>query len=99
MASKAKVNLDLLKRLVSELEKSLDAADAISSDPDANSYVTELARASGLASVIMQESSMLVKDVYILIQQSSGGGAPSEGEVMAELSKLFGGPPPKRNSN
>ena len=97
--AKAKVNLDLLKKLVSELEKSLDAADAISSDADTTNYVAELARASGLASVVMQEGSMLVKDVYTLIKLASGPGQPSEGEVMAELEKLFGGAPPKRNTN
>jgi hypothetical protein len=96
----ARVNLDLLKKLVSELEKSLETADSIS-NADVTSHIAELARASGLAGVIMQESGMLVKDIYTLIKMASGGAPISETEVMGELEKLFGGgtPPPKRNTN
>jgi hypothetical protein len=97
-----KVNLDLIKKLVSELEKSVETADSISTEDNANDvveYIAELARASGLAGVVMQEAHMLVKDLYTLVRLVQGPTAPSESEVMAEIEKIFGGPGAKRNTN
>jgi hypothetical protein len=96
---KAKVNLDLLKKLVSGLEKSLGTAEAMNPETgDVTEYIAELARASGLAGVIAQEAGMLVKDIYTLVRMSTMSTGASEGDVMAELDKLFA-PAPKRNAN
>jgi hypothetical protein len=99
--SKQKVNLTLLKKLVGELEKSLAAADALADSVGETTtveYITEMARASGLAGIITQEDSMLIKDIYTLIRLSQGPTSSSESDVMAELDKILG-PAPKRSSN
>jgi hypothetical protein len=96
---KAKVNLDLLKKLVSGLEKSLGTAEAMNPETgDITEYISELARASGLAGVIAQEAGMLVKDIYTLVRMSTMSAGAPEGDIMAELDKLLG-PTPKRNAN
>ena len=96
----AKVNLDLLKKLVSELERSLDAADLFEvNEVTVTDYITELARASGLAGVVMQEANMLVKDIYTLVRLAQGPAPVSESDAMAEIEKLFNLPGTKRNAN
>ena len=98
MAEKAKINLELLKKLVSELDKSLQAADAIPKT-DPLDHITELARASGVAGVIMQEAHLLVKDIYALMHLYQGSSPASETDVMSELEKYLGQQFPKRGTN
>lgn len=93
MSNNAKVNLDLLKKLVSGLETSLNTAEAMSAETDVIEYIAELARASGLAGVIVQEAGLLVKDIFTLIKLSSMPAGASEGDMMAELDKLLVPPP------
>jgi len=91
MAKKDKVNLDLLKKLVSELESILTIAEA-HPETDVKGYVAELAKASGLASVVSQEAYMVVKDIYTIIKLSTSG--PPAGDVdnlMSELEKVYSG--------
>ena len=58
------VNFNILKKLVSELEKSLTISDNIAdTKADVVDYIAELARAVGLASIITQEGGMLIKDI------------------------------------
>lgn len=66
----AKVNLTLLKKLVSELEASTQRADGINRDNDLNEYITEMSRASGLAAGVAHEATALVHDIYALIRTS-----------------------------
>jgi len=103
MSDKAKINLSLLKKLVSELEKSVELLEGIPIDKEEGlvNYITEVARASGLAGIVVQEAKMLVKDMYTLIQLASGPTPPSESDVIAELDKMFRGGPPggKHNAN
>ena len=95
---KAKVNLDLLKKLVSNLEASLTTTEAMNNESDVTEYIVELARGAGLAGAIVQEAGMLVKDIFTLIKISSMPASGSESDMMAELDKLFT-PTPKRNAN
>ena len=95
-----KVNLDLLKKLVSELEKSLEVASLIEpSESSAMEYITEMARASGLAGVVMQEANLLVKDIYTLVRLASTPSPVAEADVMSEIDKILGSPGTKRNTN
>ena len=96
----ARVNLDLLKKLVSELEKSIEVADLIEvNEASITDYITELARASGLAGVIMQEANMLVKDIYTQVRLAQGPAPVSEADIMTEIDKLLGPTGAKRSSN
>lgn len=54
MVKTGKVNLDLLKMLVSELQKELDASEEIRSNEKGSpiEYVLKVSRATGLASGI-----------------------------------------------
>jgi hypothetical protein len=98
MSNKNKVNLELLKRLVSELEKSTETAAAMTTEKDITEYITELARATGLAGVLMQEAHMVIKDIYQIIKLSQGPESISDQDMMAELEKIIGSAP-KRNTN
>lgn len=60
---KDKVDLALMKKLVSELEASLTAADVIL-DTDKDSYFVEMSKSAGLAAGLMQEASLLIMDIY-----------------------------------
>jgi len=60
---KDKVDLTLVKKLVSELEASLTAADVIL-DTDKNAYFVEMSKSAGLAAGLMQEASLLIMDIY-----------------------------------
>lgn len=68
MSKVNKVNLDLLKKLVGELESSLNTAEGVKSDH--NEYVVELSKAAGLAAGVMQEASFLVLDIHSMTQQA-----------------------------
>ncbi|CAB4196803.1 hypothetical protein UFOVP1290_323 [uncultured Caudovirales phage] len=86
-----KINLKLLKKLVSQLEDTLDKADKIKeSEGDVVEYVVDLSMATGLAGGIMSEAGMLIGDIqsHILSLQS-----PAAIKSMANqadlLDKLF----------
>jgi hypothetical protein len=83
------VDLTLLKKLVSELELSLEAADKIKSVKGSeNDWVVELNKATGLAAGVMAEAGMLAGD----IQHSIAGGTSASGGKQAEfLDKLLVG--------
>jgi hypothetical protein len=88
--SKAKVDLTVLKRLVSELEIQLDDANVItegSLTKDAMvDYTVEMSKASGLAAGVMKEAGMLVMDIESLVSGSAGNSANKD-----MLSKLMQG--------
>lgn len=84
--SKPQVDLTLLKRLVAELESSLNAVESIRATPSANKVEmnVEASKAVGLASGIMQESGLLIMDIHAML----GASASSKGGDM--LDKLLG---------
>jgi hypothetical protein len=86
MGKVAKIDLDILKRLVAELESSLSTAEGIktdSSSKEANvEYIVEMQKASGLAAGIMTEARFLVGDIVVAVR---GGPAPSEKEGLAKI--------------
>jgi len=88
MSKELKVNLTLLKRLVSELDVALQAAEAVKEGEGTESlhdYVVEMSKCAGLAAGVMAESSMLVGDIQHVIQHAQGPA--SKGDA---LSKLLG---------
>lgn len=91
MPKRDKVNLDLLKKLVSELESALTIAEG-HPDNDGKGYIAELAKASGLASVVSQEAYLVVKDIYTLIKLSTSGAPTGDMDsLMSELEKAYQG--------
>ena len=72
MPPKTRVDLTLLKRLMAELENSLDTAKGINTDVDSdmNEYVIEMSKAAGLCAGLMQEASCLVLDIAEQVRTS-----------------------------
>lgn len=89
--SKSKVDLDLLKRLVSELESALSVADGIKTDVGSqkNEYVVEMSKAIGFAAGIMAEAGMLMGDIQHTVQQA---GAPPVSPDFSKLLNFLKGP-------
>jgi hypothetical protein len=86
-----KVNLTLLKRLVSELETTLESAEEIAAnktEDNVQNYIVEMSKCTGLAAGIMQEATMLVGDIQQMVKINTmpGGGGAKE-----DLSSLLAG--------
>ncbi len=84
--SKTKVNLDVLKRLVSELETSLTHAESVAKAQNLD-YIVELSKAGGLAAGILTEAGGLMQDIQFLV---TGGSGPTS-KQQELLDKLLGG--------
>lgn len=94
--SKAKVtnvNLDLLKKLVSELDALILSSENLkkSSVFDKDQYLVELSKAAGVCSGIFQESALLVADIASCASSMNN----SNESLKTDLSDLF--PPLKGN--
>lgn len=77
-----KIDLSLLKKLVSEVESELTVAEAhVESNPDSTEvpvdFVVSLSKLSGLLTSTAQESTMLVADVQRLIRVNSAPSFPA----------------------
>jgi hypothetical protein len=93
--SNQKIDLELLKRFVSELEGTLASADKIKLDKSAekHAYTLEMSRAMGLIAGMMSECGLLMGDLQTLVSQS---GSPLINKEDL-LSKLFGKGPTNSN--
>jgi hypothetical protein len=88
-----KVNLELLKRLVSELETALEGSEAIrAAEGNPQDYIVEMSKSMGLCSGIVQEASLLIVDISSLVKSVSAP-APKKESLLDFLSgtKLSGG--------
>lgn len=98
-----KIELTLLKKLVSELETSLNTVQELPFDErdQFNTFITELAKTSGLAAGVAQEATALVKDMYQVSTMAQKPAMPLGGQDL--LSELFGEvlaeDPGKKNRN
>ena len=87
-----KVDLTLVKKLVSELESSLAAAEGIkTAKGDVSDYIVELSKSAGLAAGIMQEASMLVMDVQAQALAVQAPAPPKNDMLDKLLGPLKGG--------
>jgi len=87
---KNKVDLTLLKKLVIELEASLTTAEGVV-ETDHNGYFVEMSKGAGLAAGVMQEASMLIMDIYGVVQSKQGGVSVKESFFGDLLGKFKGG--------
>lgn len=89
--SKNKVDLSILKRLVSELESTVAHAEDIKTDVNADriEYVVEMNKATGLAAGVMTEAAILMGELQSLIQ---GAGSPSKADFLEKLLGSLKGP-------
>ena len=94
--STKKIDLTLLKRLVSELDSALNTAEGIKTDVQANKieWVIELNKATGLAAGIMTEAGMLAGDIQYLTQ-----GNPATASKQDLFEKILGGLKGPGNTN
>lgn len=85
-----KIDLALLKKLVAELETASVATHDLPIDKkeDVHHYVTEIAKASGLADAVAKEAGALVKDMDQLSRMAMNPMAGVSGENL--LAELFG---------
>jgi hypothetical protein len=95
MSEKIRVDLSLLKNLVSELETILDACQTIKDTPvpdkeTAIEFITEMSKASGLSAGISQEASALMMDC---MNEVKGAQSPSKQSLdkLLGLDKIDGG--------
>ncbi len=90
--AKNEINLDLLKRMVSELETSLEKAKEIKAKPTAENridWVVEMNKATGLAAGVLTEAGMLMGDIQHLVAGITGGA--SESTKQDFIKQLLGG--------
>lgn len=95
--STPKINLSLLKQLVSELETALTLAENIRKDPDRppTDYVIEMSKAVGLVMGVNLESSMLVGDFQTVMQNVTGASKQDNlKNLLSYLKDLKGGDKP-----
>ena|SRR5271157_238706 len=87
---KAKIDLTILKRMVSELESSIQRAEAItgSTKEDKVETIVELNKATGLAAGVLTEAGLLMGDIQHLV---AGGAASSEASKQDFIKQLLGG--------
>ena len=57
------VDLTLIKRLVGELESSLNVADQHLKSNNRNDYIVDMAKSTGMAYAIMSEAYLLIADI------------------------------------
>jgi hypothetical protein len=87
MAKETKIDLDILKRLVGELESTLATAEGIKADKaDVKDYIVEMSKAAGLAAGIMAEAGALVGDMQHAVWHSTAPKGKDDA-----LSKLLAG--------
>lgn len=87
-----KIDLTLMKKLLGELETSLNASDAIrTAEGNIVEYIVEMSKSVGLASGMVQEASLLIADIqaHVMAVQSPQAGKNDF------LAKILGGVPPK----
>lgn len=82
------IDLKLLKKLVGELESSIQVAESIktSIDFDAAEYIVEMSKAAGLCAGVMSEAGMLIGDM----QQATLAVQSPSAEKTALLDKILG---------
>lgn len=86
--SSGKIDLTILKRMVAELEASVNTAEAIRTDVKADKveWIVELNKATGLAAGVLTEAGLLMGDLQHMVQ-----GGPSGGSKQDLLEKILGG--------
>jgi hypothetical protein len=91
---KMKVDLTLLKRLVSELETSVSTMDTLGDKTFSKENGVELAveasKAAGVAAGVMQEAGMLILDIQNLVQGSQM--SKSKSDLMEKIMGTLKGP-------
>jgi len=87
-----RVSLDILKKLVGELDASLDNSEKIraTADSEMSDYIVEMAKAAGLAAGIMQESGYLINDIQVLVKNIQQP-TPKNADILDKLMAGFKG--------
>ena len=87
-----KIDLTLMKKLLGELETSLNTSDAIkTAEGSIVEYIVEMSKSLGLASGMVQEASLLIADIQAHVMSVQNPQA-SKSDF---LSKILGAAPPK----
>lgn len=84
-------DLNILRKLVAQLEASLEASEQIkkANDSDIADFVVEMSKASGLLAGLMQESTMLIGDISTIVRVSQQPTQPQKTPDF--LDKILGG--------
>lgn len=90
--TKPKVNLELLKKLVDSLEKTVNGAEELREN-NVQDYIIEMSKATGLATSTMLEATALVSDIQNAIAATQSPTASSKSDPLVKLlTGLKGGP-------
>jgi len=93
-----KVNLNLLKKLLHELEGALNTSNSIREEQlSIDDYIVEMSKAQGLTIGIVKEASLIITDIQYLtnsLQQLADKGPPND-----LLEKILGSVKGGGNSN
>ena len=91
MAKTGKINLDLVKAILAELEADLVSAEKIrETGTDPQAYVIQLSRAIGLASGVSQEALMLIADMNKLVQMAAAATQSNDKSVLEDIKQALG---------
>lgn len=83
--TKDKVDLTLVKKLIGELEISINIAEKVA-ESDKDTYFIEMSKSAGLAAGVMQEASLLIIDIYAVANSNQ----PSTQKAEFLNNPLFG---------
>jgi Na+/alanine symporter len=88
-----KIDLTLLKKLVSEVEAALASAETIKdAEGSIVEYIVEMAKLSGLTAGVMQEAGMLVADIQAYVMAVQNPAAQQSNMLEKILGPLKPGP-------
>jgi hypothetical protein len=97
--TKKTINLDLIRKLVDELENSLTKANEIMEvRGDVQDYIVECSKATGLAAGVMQESTFLISDIQLMLRTNTQSGLQLKKGSIESLEDILGGLLPKATS-
>jgi hypothetical protein len=93
LSKNAKVDLELVKKLVAELENSLTLAENIptTTKEGMRNYIVEMQKSAGLAAGVMSEAALLVLDIKTLTTSIQGASPKSTAALDKFLGALKGG--------
>ncbi len=85
--SNPKIDLSLLRTLVTEFEGLISSAEVLQNEPsfDKNTYIAQLSKAAGVASSLMQEAALLVMDCQHEILGQSKDPAGAKMDLLSSL--------------
>ena len=78
--------------MVEQFEVTLNNCEQIKENGDHNDFVIEMSKASGLASGIVQEGSLLIADIHSIVKHSGMQPSAKDNDFLAKILDGLKGP-------